>query len=178
MLIAAAFLTVATAGQQPAATSHGFAVPKNQPVKAHAIAEFTSIQPGGNMRIGVHFEIKEGWHIYARDPGDAGLPTQVEWAARPGVSFGFLIWPPAENFQDPGEIITQGYTGSAVLMTPIVLSASAAPGSTLALKAHVEWLACRDICLPGAADVALRLPVRAEKPVASAHEELFYQVER
>ncbi|MBI3009634.1 MAG: hypothetical protein HYY57_01435, partial [Candidatus Omnitrophica bacterium] len=42
------------------------------PVTASLIAEHASIQPGGQTRIGVHFEMEEGWHIYAQDPGDAG----------------------------------------------------------------------------------------------------------
>ena len=176
ILAAAMCLAVNAADQQPAAPSHGFAVPKIKPVKAVAIAEQTSIQPGGHSRIGILFELEKGWHIYARDPGDAGMPTKVEWAPVNGVSFGFLRYPPVEEFLDPGEIKTHGYTGAAVLTTPIVVNRSVAAGTNLTLKAHAEWLACRDICLPGSADLILRLPVRAEEPAQSAHAELFDQV--
>jgi len=176
ILAAVICLTVNAAGQEPAAPSHGFAAPKIRPVKAIAIAEQVSIQPGGHSRIGVLFELQEGWHIYARDPGDAGMPTKVEWAPVDGVSFGFLRYPPAEEFLDPGEIKTRGYTGAAVLVTPIVVSRSVAAGTNLTLKAHAEWLACRDICLPGSANMTLRLPVRTEEPAQSAYAELFDQV--
>jgi len=55
----------------------------------------------------------------------------------------------------------------------VTAARSAKAGSTLPLAAHVEWLACRDICIPGRADVELALPVRDTAPVRSTHAEFF-----
>ena len=154
----------------------GFTAAQDHPVKAELIAEHTSIQPLGTTRVGVHFEIEPGWHIYAEDPGDAGLPTKIGWWGSAPVLFEPIQWPLAEDFTDAGDIHTHGYSGNLVLASSIKVGPGASVGDTLDVNAHVEWLACREICLPGKADLALTLPVTQEPSVLSAHAELFDQI--
>lgn len=153
-----------------------FPTPKAQPVTAELITEHASVQPGGQTRIGVHFELEEGWHIYAQEPGDAGLPTSITWSGPAGVSFAALEWPKPQEFNDPGDIHTFGYSGAVTLSSLLKLAASASPGTGLALRAKVKWLACHDICIPGAAELELALPVTDTAPRPSTHAELFAQV--
>src|SRR3989338_7433391 len=103
--------------------SLGFAEPEEQPVKATLIAEHASIRPGGATRIGVLFDIEEGWHIYAEDPGDAGLPTKVEFSGPPVVQFGPVQYPPPTAFNDPGDIETFGYSRAVVLASRLTVEA-------------------------------------------------------
>lgn len=156
---------------------------------ATLIAEHASIQPGGTTRVGVLFEIEDGWHIYADPPGDAGLPTRVAWGCGTkdpwlgvygcsNVTFGELQWPPPEEFVDPGDIRTRGYKD--VIVPSSVLSASSrfthtldSADSKILVLARVEWLACKDICIPGKADLELVLPLSADPPAPSAHAPLF-----
>ena len=160
------------AGKEPGSERlTGFATVERQPVTAELIVEHASIQPGGKTRIGVHFEIENGWHIYAKDPGEAGLPTKITWSAPAGVSFGELMWPTPERFLDPGDIHTSGYTGAVVLSSD--LSVGAVNEQTLPIRANVKWLACKDVCIPGSADLELTLPVSPNPPAASTHAELF-----
>jgi thiol:disulfide interchange protein DsbD len=154
----------------------GFAQPKEHPVTAELIAEHASLQPGGATRIGVHFDLQPGWHIYAQDPGDAGLPTQVVWTVPDEAKVGPLHWPPHEHFIDPGEIHTNGYEGMVVLYSNLTLSPNAQTGTNVPVHADVRWLACKDICLPGKAALDLTLMVSAGKPLHSTHAEYFDQV--
>ncbi len=138
----------------------GFAKPKEHPIAARLITEHTSIAKGGKTRVGVLFKIKEGWHIYAQQPGDAGLPTKVIWTMlRPaGTDLSDFTWPQPQHFTDPGNIQTSGYTDKLVLIA--TLSASQDLQATeIPLTVHAEWLACRDICLPGKAELSSSLPV-------------------
>lgn len=157
-----------------------FATPEGgHPVSAELIAEHASIQPGGATRVGVHFELEEGWHIYAHDPGDAGLPTTVIWKPLEGQRYGPLQWPPHQEFVDPGDIRTRGYSGSVVLSSTLTISpraVSSPPGAAQGIRARAEWLACKEICLPGSADLELGLPVSIAPPALSAHAELFDHV--
>ena len=162
--------------ESPKGRPSGFAAPQEQPVTAELITEHASIQPGGQTRIGVHLEIEEGWHIYAKDPGDAGLPTKITWTSSPeGVtSFGPIHWPPYKEFRDPGNIRTFGYSTAVVLSSSITLTPVIHRSfETLLLHAHVQWLACKEICLPGKARLELSLQVSANSPVLSTHAELF-----
>lgn len=175
---------MALADQRAQDSQHATGVTQSdeQPVKASLIAEHASIQPGGKTRVGILFEIEAGWHIYAQDPGEAGLATRVVWSGPGVVSFGPLIWPQAQEFHDPGNIRTFGYTHTLVLSS--VLNANVIrPGvwngpypSPLTISAHVEWLACKDVCVPGHADLTTVLPVSPKPPKLSADARLFEHV--
>lgn len=146
-------------------------------VTAAMITEHVSIQPGGRTRIGVHFEMAEGWHIYAEDPGDAGLPTAIAWSSPAGVSVGALQWPSAEEFVDPGDIRTYGYAGAVVLSSPVTLAPRWPGGGSVPIRAAVTWLACKQICIPGSLELELALPVSAQPGPLSANAELFDQID-
>jgi len=151
----------------------GFAAPDEHPVTAELIAEHASIQAGSSTRVGVHFELEEGWHIYAKDPGEAGLPTQITWSVPTGVSVGDLQWPAPQHFIDPGDIKTFGYSGALVLGSLLTYHTGRAAYAEIPIQAQVKWLACKELCIPGAATLSLTLPVSSSPPVPSTHAELF-----
>ena len=165
------------AGKKPIAKQpKGFATLQGHPVKVELFTEHASIQPGGRTRVGVYFDIQQGWHIYAEDPGDAGLPTKVTWKAPAAVSFGSLNWPKAQQFLDPGNIKTFGYTDTLMLyssITYVPLFNLDQKYPDLQISANIEWLACKEVCLPGSVDVSLSLPVSATPPAPSQHADLF-----
>lgn len=146
-------------------------------MRVELITEHASIQPGGGTRIGVRFEIEDGWHIYANDPGDAGLPTKITWSGPSEVSFGPLQYPTPEHFVDPGDIRTNGYSGAAVLYSTLRLKNTASRLAAIPISAAVEWLVCKEICLPGKARLELSLPVSANPPVLSTHALFFEQTD-
>ncbi len=115
------------------------------------------------------FGCPPGWHIYAKNPGDAGLPTTVSWHPPPGATVGALIYPPHSTF-DEGGLTTFGHAGCAVFTARATVPSG---GTTFTVGAHVTWLACKDICIPGAADLSLTLPVTAGLPRASAETTQF-----
>ncbi len=157
-----------------------FAARKGEPVKAELIAEHASVQPGGSTHIGVHFDLEDGWHIYWKEPGDAGLPTTIVWQGPSWVSFGPLHWPPPQQFQDPGDIRTHGYSGTVVLYSTLQCQLAAIGGQypvPLTVHATVKWLACKELCVPGSAELDLSLPVSADPPALSTHAELFDHTE-
>ena len=152
-----------------------FAQPEEQPVTATLIAEHDSIQPGGTTRIGVLFQIENGWHIYAQDPGDAGLPTKVTWSGPVWVLFSPLQWPAPEEFHDPGDIRTFGYKEEVLLVSTLAFGGVeiAIGAGDVPVRANVTWLACKEVCIPGKAELALTLPISRNPPAPSTHAELF-----
>jgi thiol:disulfide interchange protein DsbD len=117
----------------------------------------------------VRFDLKDAWHIYAADPGDAGLPTRVRWKLPEGIATGPLMWPTPRRFREPGNLVTFGYTGTVVVSSRITVEAELESGQTLPIRANVEWLACKELCIPGRAQLELALPVRPEPPAPSRH---------
>ena len=74
------------------------APPIEDPVKARLVAETGSIAPGETVWVALHLEMRPGWHVYWRNPGDAGLPPEIAWTLPPGFTAGEIAWPTPERF--------------------------------------------------------------------------------
>ena len=109
---------------------------------------------GDRILLGLHYQMAPGWEIYWRSPGEAGLPTTVDWQGSENVSDAALRWPRPRRFQIFG-LDTFGYTGEVVL--PIEARAPR-PGQAATIKAQVNFLTCAEICVPHTFDLALSLP--------------------
>jgi DsbC/DsbD-like thiol-disulfide interchange protein len=131
-------------------------------VTASLITEVQSLQPGEAFWLAVRLEMNGGWHVNWLNPGDAGLAPMVDWELPDGFEAGELQWPYPQKFALP-ELSIFGYEDEVFLLTEIT------PPSTVetpvTIKARVTWLACREACVPGEADLELRLEVR-ERPAA------------
>ncbi|MBV9511224.1 MAG: thioredoxin family protein [Caulobacteraceae bacterium] len=129
-------------------------------VKAELVADQTSVAPGGTLHAALRQEIAPGWHTYWRNPGDSGQATTLAWSLPTGWRAGDLIWATPRKLPI-GPLMDYGYEGRVLLPVAITAPAGAAPGQTVVLKAHAEYLVCKDLCVPEAADLILVLPVSA-----------------
>ena len=87
-------------------------------VRAELVAETGSIAPASTLWVDLHLQIKPGWHVYWRNPGDSGLPTAIDWHLPVGFSGGDILWPVPEHFVQ-NDIGNYGYAGTADLLVPI-----------------------------------------------------------
>lgn len=162
MAFAGMFMLTLAVGLGLATPSSASAVPPiEDPVKARLVAERSSISPGETVWVALHLEMRPGWHVYWRNPGDAGLPPEIAWTLPQGFTAGEIAWPTPERFV-VNDIGNYGYAGSVDLLVPITADPKASgppPGGTTPIRAQATWLACADICIPGGAQVALALPV-------------------
>ena len=109
---------------------------------------------GETADLGLEFDLKPGWKIYWRSPGDAGLPPQVDWSGSENLKRAELAWPVPHRFSLFG-LETFGYGGQVVL--PISAEVER-PGEPLNLRAKVDYLICEEICIPHTAELAFDLP--------------------
>ena len=157
-------LAMAVASAAPASAASLAAL--ENPVAARLVPEAKGIVPGETLWVDLHLDIAPGWHTYWRNPGDAGLPTEIAWDVPAGFSAGEILWPAPERFV-LGTIGNYGYEGSTDLLVPIAAPAGLEGGSTVHLAANATWLACSEICIPGEAKLALDLPVGATAGAAA-----------
>ena len=130
-------------------------------VKAELVTETASVVPGTRLWVDLHLEIKQGWHVYWRNPGDSGLPTAIDWKLPAGFLAGPILWPVPEHFVQNG-IGNYGYAETADLLVPIAVPSELADRQTVRLEAEASWLVCADICIPGSADLSLSPPAGAQ----------------
>ncbi len=122
--------------------------------RVRLVASADRPQGGEPVFLGVNFDIRPGWHIYWKNPGAAGLATDIQWRLPAEAEVGDLLWPVPVAFTQSGDIPGYGYEGSMVLAAEL-RSAPALPG-TAVVGASVSWLACKDVCVLGSAELESR----------------------
>lgn len=136
-----------------------------QAVRVQLIPEVLSVQPGTSFYVAVRIQMEEGWHTYWKNPGDSGLATTVQWKLPAGFSAREIEWPYPNTFM-LGLDINYGYDEEVWLLTEITPPSSLKMGASVSLAATVKWLACLEECIPGRADVLVKIPIQKEKPEA------------
>ena len=137
------------------------------------VAENQWIAPGSQTYLGLNFQLEKGWHIYWVNPGDSGQPPRVEWHLPAGLSAGEIEWP-APRRLGTSTIVDFGYDDSVMLLVPMRASSGLPASQAAKLSAELKVLVCREICIPGKAQVSLSLPIKSTPPEADARSsELF-----
>ncbi len=112
------------------------------------------IAPGKTFWLGVLLEHQPHWHTYWQNPGDSGLPTQVQWQLPAGLNVGDLQWPLPKKILLP-PLANYGYEDTVLLAAPVKVDANFQATPTIPLAVHVQWLACRQECIPQEANLQL-----------------------
>ena len=121
------------------------------------ISERTALVPGETTNVGLHFKLAPGWHIYWINAGDAGEPPRVLWTLPRAITAGKIQWPTPQRLV-ADSLVNYGYTNSALLIVPLSVRSSFRE-QKVRLLADVNWLVCREICIPGISHLSLTLPV-------------------
>lgn len=142
------------------------------------LSDRAAIVPGERMWIGLRFQMEKGWHIYWVNPGDSGEPPKVRWQLPEGFHAGPIEWPTPQRLTAPS-IVDYGYENEALLMAPLRAPTQLKRSASIPLAANVNWLVCKDICIPAKARVALTLRARGpQQEKASSSSTFFVETER
>jgi thiol:disulfide interchange protein DsbD len=151
---------LALAALLAAFASHCEPVVKTEHVEAQLVTEKAAARPGSSLVVGLRLRMEPQWHTYWKNPGDSGLPTRIKWTLPAGWKAGEVQWPYPQKLP-VGPLMNYGYEDEVILLTEISVPRDA-PAGNADIRADVDWLVCRDICVPEKG--ALDLPV----PVADA----------
>ncbi len=132
------------------------------PVKAqHLTVELVTlspaIAPGGTQQVGIVITLEEHWHVYWINAGDAGLPPGVKWTLPTGLTAGPMQFAIPSRLPN-GPLMDFGYEDTAAFPVLISAAQTAKPGPAH-LDARVNWLVCREVCIPGKAHLGIDLNV-------------------
>ena len=133
-------------------------------IKVGLVSEQGYLVAGETAQLALRLLPDEGWHTYWKNPGDTGLPTRVIWQLPEQFRAGDLEWPVPERIDYQGAV-NFGYHGETWLpvsiSVPASISSSAINGQgEITLSATAKWLICKDVCIPGKAELQLVLPLR------------------
>jgi thiol:disulfide interchange protein DsbD len=111
---------------------------------------------------GLYFKLEPGWHIYWKNPGDAGQPPRIRWTLPKGITAGPMQFP-APRRLPLGSLMDFGYENEVLFPLKLRVAQSVKPGP-VSLRATVDWLVCRESCIPGRAELEVRRSVGAGSP--------------
>ena len=109
---------------------------------------------GSTVRVAFEAVPEAGWHGYWKNPGDAGVETQVAWTLPAGASAGPLRYPV------PGRLLIAGlmnyvYERPFALLADVTLPAGLQPGTRVPIAAKLTYLVCTEqLCVPEQQEVA------------------------
>ena len=145
--------------------------PEPTNVRAELLADVAAVAPGQRFYVAVRLTIANGWHIYWKNPGGPGLPTQIQLDLPAGFVSEPTQYPVPSKFTTPPDIQSYGYENQAVFVVPVT-PPDTLVGSSVTIRARANWLECKDLCAPGEARLQLRLPVlqdgAAKPPTANS----------
>ena len=141
---------------------------------AHAPQGVTSGPQGAasssTVWVGLQLTHQPGWHSYWKNPGDSGLPTQLQWTLPVGVMAGDIQWPSPQRLP-LGQLVNYGYEGTVLLPVPLTITPDFKPGllaSSLSLQLKASWLVCRLECIPEEGEFSLSLPLKGSTAINTA----------
>jgi len=133
--------------------------PESKHARAELLPQQEAVVAGADLKLGIHFILEPGWHIYWINPGDSGQPPSFQWQLPPGFTAGEIQWPRPERMQATPELADYGYHGEVLLPVIVHVPSALAAGARVSLVAGARWLVCREVCIPEQAQLRLELPV-------------------
>jgi len=121
----------------------------------------------GHNVAGLYFKLEPGWHIYWQNAGDSGEPPHIQWTLPKGVIATSMRFPAPKRLP-LGPLMDFGYENEVLFPLGFDVSKAAKPGPAT-LKAHVDWLVCREVCIPGKADLEEASNLVVEDPKGTGY---------
>jgi len=124
-----------------------------QEAQLRLISESSTVGTDETIRIGMEFKLTPHWKIYWRSPGDAGLPPIPDYEGSKNLKSAEFQWPLPDRFDYLG-IETFGYEDNVVFPIDVVLNEA---GKATEVKVAVDYLICEELCIPGNANLSMKL---------------------
>jgi thiol:disulfide interchange protein DsbD len=120
------------------------------------------LYPGGPNQAGLYFKLDPGWHVYWKNPGDAGEPPHINWTLPAGVSASPLEFPAPKRLP-LGPLMDFGYEDEVLYPVTFTVAPTVKNGPAI-IDAQVDWLVCSDRCIPGKAEIKATLDLTSTQP--------------
>ena len=105
------------------------------------------LYPGGKNLAGLYFKLEPGWHVYWENAGDSGEPPHIHWTLPPGVTADPFEFPAPQRLP-LGPLMDFGYENEVLFPLKFEVAPTVTKGHAVA-DAKVDWLVCREVCIPG-----------------------------
>jgi thiol:disulfide interchange protein DsbD len=109
---------------------------------------------------GLYFKLEPGWHVYWKNAGDSGEPPTIQWTLPKGIAATPMQFPAPKRLP-LGPLMDYGYENEVLFPFNFEVDKDLNRGDRIGnvgpftLHAKVSWLVCREVCIPGKAELEL-----------------------
>lgn len=146
-----------------------FGAQKTHPAKASLWSDSDVVAEGTSFFVGLKMQLEPEWHVYWRNPGDSGTAPQVDWTLPPGFKITGPQWPAPSRIPIP-PLENYGYEKEVLLPYKVTVPKNYS-GRTFDIRGAAKWLVCREVCIPGKAEIAIRISTGPERRASSTATE-------
>ena len=104
--------------------------------------------------LGLEYHLQDGWKTYWQSPGDGGFPQEINWNRSKNIKSLEIQWPVPQKFEILG-LQSIGYQNNIIFPLKIDLIN---PQESTEVILDINYLVCKDICIPGNAVLDLIIP--------------------
>ncbi|MDG2000744.1 MAG: protein-disulfide reductase DsbD family protein [Alphaproteobacteria bacterium] len=142
---------------------------KEEMVEVKFISSVTKVQKE-NFYIALDFNLQPGWKIYWRQPGDSGMPPNLDYKNSKNLKSLDLKWPFPKKEYEAASLLTNIYKDNVII--PIAITVKD-PTKPLNLQTVLNFQVCKDICIPFQTNLSLLLDTGE-----SNYTKYLYKIER
>ncbi|MDP6955327.1 MAG: protein-disulfide reductase DsbD family protein [Planctomycetota bacterium] len=156
-ILALLFLALPALTQEATDTAVG-AEPSDVPlVTVELVSTVKRIHAGESFLVGVRLILEPGYHVYWRNPGDSGGPTEARLRAPEGFKIGPAMFPAPQRMEEPGGLTTYGYENEALIFFEVTAPEKLPENRHTVFHGGARWLVCKTECVPGRGVGKMRL---------------------
>ncbi len=122
------------------------------------VSEQDAVVPGRTFWVGFDLILDDGWHVYGQNPQVPSSSLRIKWDLPSGIRAGDIHWPYPQRLS-VGPLRGFGYEHEVLLLVPVSIDGNFQSSQNVNLHARLDWVACREVCIPGRAQLNLSLPV-------------------
>ena len=122
--------------------------------KVRIISPFSKAGNNPDIYLGLQYRLKQGWKTYWHSPGEGGYPQTLNWENSTNISSITILWPQPKEFDILG-LKSIGYENEVVFPLKVNLKDI---NQLSFFSFELNYLTCKDICIPGKAQIELILP--------------------
>ncbi len=133
--------------------------------KVRLISPFTNNNNQDEFILGLQYKMDPGWKTYWKSPGDGGFAQDLLWEKSTNINNIEIEWPKPKSFEIL-DLDTIGYEDEVIF--PLVVNIKDKSKITN-IDMSINYLVCKDICIPGIARIFLDIPAGKAKTTEHYH---------
>lgn len=144
--------------------------------EAHLVVDSFNPEKDSIIPLGVLINLQDDWHIYWRNPGDSGLPTDIELDLPKGITASEIKFPIPQIFASV-EIVNYGYEHQVLFLFELNIPRDF-KSKELTISAKINSLICKEMCKAFDTTVAITLDLSKDFIAGRTISSLFESTEK